>query len=213
MPYTVSIAQEVMTPSKALQNLKEGNFRFINNLSINRDLLNLVAETKDEQKPFAVILSCMDSRVSSELVFDQGLGDIFSVRVAGNVISSSVLGSLEYATAVAGSKLILVLGHTNCGAIKGACDNVKLDHVSHVLQKIQPAIMMEQTVKENRTSSNPDFVYAVTKLNVKFSITELLQRSNIIRSMAEEGTIRIVPAIYDVATGRVEFSEFDPAGN
>jgi len=207
MPYS-HLAPASVSPADALQKLKEGNFRFINNLSINRDMLNLVNATKDEQRPFAVILSCMDSRVSAELIFDQGLGDIFSVRVAGNVTSNSILGSLEYATAVAGAKLILVLGHTNCGAIKGACDDIKMDHVSAVLQKIRPAIMMEQTIKENRTSTNPEFVFAVTKLNVEFSMSEILERSTIINKLVESGEVAIVPAIYDVATGRVSYAEF-----
>lgn len=205
MPYSNTVLAEPITPARALRNLKEGNFRFINNLSINRDHVNMVDETKDEQKPYAAILSCMDSRVPAEIVFDQSIGDIFSIRVAGNVISNSVLGSLEYATAVVGAKLILVMGHTNCGAIKGACDDVELGHVTSVLQKIKPAIMMEHTVKENRNSGNPAFVQAVTKLNVECAVSEILQRSSTIKEQADSGAVKIVTGIYDVATGRVDF--------
>ena len=205
MPYSSAIANEIDTAASALQQLKEGNFRFINNMAINRDQLNLVDETKDEQKPYAVILSCMDSRISSEIIFDQGIGDIFSIRIAGNVISNGILGSLEYATAVAGAKLIVVLGHTNCGAIRGACDGVQMEHVSYVLQKIRPAIMMENTIRENRTGKNPEFVKAVTKLNVECSITEIMQRSNTISGLVESGEVAMVAGMYDVATGRVVF--------
>ncbi len=204
----VEVQQQVVSPAEALLRLKEGNFRFINDMTINRDLLHRMNETKDGQTPFAAILSCMDSRVSSELIFDQGLGDIFSIRIAGNIISTGVLGSLEYATSVAGAKLILVLGHTNCGAIKGACDNVKMGHLSSLLQKIQPAIIMEHQVTENRTSQNPQFVYNVTKLNVQFSMMEIMERSPIIKSLVDKGELLIVPSIYDVATGKVLFNEF-----
>src|SRR6478609_12130870 len=152
---------DAFTPSDALQLLKEGNFRFINDMRQHRDLLEEVTHTKDGQKPFAAILSCMDSRTSGELVFDQGLGDIFSIRIAGNVVTNYILGSLEYATAVAGSNLILVLGHTNCGAIKGACDGVELGHLTSLLAGIQPAISMEQTEQRNRSSENEAFVQKV----------------------------------------------------
>lgn len=205
-----SIVEEVMTPAEALLKLKEGNFRFVNNLMVNKDLLNMVESTKDGQKPFAAILSCMDSRTSSELVFDQGVGDVFSVRIAGNIVSDGILGSLEYATAVVGSKLILVMGHTNCGAIKGACDNVELGYVTSVLQQIQPAIAQEQTITHDRTSHNPEFVHKVTLLNVKHSINQILQRSGIIRNLVAEGKVGIVPAIYDVATGKVIFNDLGP---
>ncbi len=204
----VEVQQQVVSPAEALLRLKEGNFRFINDMTINRDLLHRMNETKDEQTPFAAILSCMDSRVSSELIFDQGLGDIFSIRIAGNIISTGVLGSLEYATSVAGAKLILVLGHTNCGAIKGACDNVKMGHLSSLLQKIQPAIIMEQQIKDNRTSHNPQFVYNVTKLNIQFSMMEILERSPIIKDLVDKGELMIAPSIYDVATGKVMFNDF-----
>lgn len=196
-----------ITPAAALKQLKEGNFRFINNLQTNRDLLELVNVTQNGQWPFAVILSCMDSRTSVELVFDQGLGDIFSIRIAGNVITDDVLGSLEYATAVAGSRLVVVLGHSNCGAIKGACDHVELGHLTSLLARIQPAVIMEQSVTENRTSNNPVFVQAVARLNVIYSAQQIVQHSPVIAELVESGRLGIVPAMYDVATGKVSFFE------
>lgn len=196
-----------ITPFDALQKLKEGNFRFVNNLKMNRDLLEQVNDTKDGQWPFAAILSCMDSRTSAELLFDQGLGDIFSIRIAGNIISPGILGSLEYATAVAGSKLILVLGHTSCGAIKGACDDVQMGHLTSLLSKIRPAVMEEKTIRENRTGSNADFVNAVAKINIQNSVWQILQQSKIISDLVNEGKVMIVPAMYNVATGLVTFYE------
>jgi len=189
--------------------LKEGNFRFVNNLKINRDMLQMVNETKDGQQPFAAILSCMDSRTSSELVFDQGLGDIFSIRIAGNVITQHILGSLEFATAVAGVKLILVLGHTGCGAIKGACDNVHMGHLTTLLQKIQPAVQEETSTVQNRSSSNAEFVNNVAILNVKNSVQQIMEQSTIIKELADNGTIGIVGAMYDVSNGKVTFYDKD----
>jgi len=209
MPNSKDLEVKVNTPAEALQKLKEGNFRFINNMLVNKDLLFRVIETKDGQAPFAAILSCMDSRVSAELVFDQGLGDIFSIRIAGNIVSNGILGSLEYATAVAGAKLILVLGHTNCGAVKGACDHVELGHLSELLGNIKPALEQETATIHDRTSNNAEFVYAVTKLNVEHSVKEILERSSIIKQLADEGKVAVVPAIYDVATGKVTFAGFD----
>lgn len=206
MPHSKVLSHDIM-PAAALQQLKEGNFRFINNLSRNRDLLELVNKTKDGQWPFAAILSCMDSRTSAELIFDQSLGDIFSIRIAGNVIMDEVLGSLEYATAVAGSRLIVVLGHTNCGAIKGACDHVEMGHLTALLDRIQPAVQMEQTISENRNSTNAGFVEAVSRLNVKHSVQQILNKSRVIRSLVMEGNLGVVPAMYDVATGKVSFFE------
>jgi len=198
-----------LTPDEALRYLKEGNFRFINNLKLNRNLLEQVNETKDGQWPFAAILSCMDSRTSAELIFDQGLGDIFSIRIAGNIISPGILGSLEYATAVAGSKLILVLGHTSCGAIKGACDGVRFGHLTGLLEQIRPAVDQENKVKENRNSMNPVFVDAVAKINTHNSARQILEKSEVIRELVLKGEVGIVPAMYNVATGVVEFYEND----
>ena len=192
-------------PMEALHLLKKGNFRFINNLKLNRDLLEQVNDTQDGQWPFAAILSCMDSRTSAELIFDQGLGDIFSIRIAGNVITEGILGSLEYATAVAGSKLVVVLGHTKCGAIKGACDDVKMGNLTSLIDRIRPAVIEEQTVKENRNSDNPEFLNAVAMLNVKHSVEQIMEKSVIIKELVGKGEVGIVPAMYDVATGKVTF--------
>lgn len=195
----------IITPQKALDLLKEGNHRFINNLKLNRDLLRQMNQTKDGQKPFAAILSCMDSRTSAELIFDQGLGDVFSIRIAGNIISPGILGSLEYATAVAGSNLIVVLGHSNCGAIKGACDHVQLGNLTNLLEEINPSVEQENSIKENRNSSNDEFVQAVATLNVRHSVEQIMERSEIIRGLVEEGKVGIAAAMYDVATGEVTF--------
>ncbi len=197
--------QSEMTPQIALQLLKEGNERFTNGLSANRDLLQKVKETQHEQKPFAAILSCMDSRAPAELLFDQGIGDIFNIRIAGNVISPYVLGSLEYAVAVAGSKLILVMGHTNCGAIKGACDDVKMGNLTGLLEQIKDSVSHENTVTENRTGKNIDFVNKVSLLNVQHTVNQMQEQSEVIRELVESGAIKIVPAMYDIATGKVAF--------
>ena len=203
-----TIAQaENITADKGLELLKGGNDRFVNNVGVNRNLLQQVLETKDGQKPFAAILSCMDSRASVELIFDQGIGDIFSIRIAGNVISENVLGSLEYAVEIVGSRLIVVMGHTNCGAIKGACDGVRLGNIGTLLAKIDPAVDAEKTITENRTSTNSDFVNKVSVLNVHHSIDEMLKQSEIIRSLHDKGTIKIVAAMYDVSTGKVHFGQ------
>lgn len=194
-----------MTPQIALQLLKDGNERFIKGLSANRDLLQKVKETQHQQNPYAAILSCMDSRAPAELLFDQGIGDIFNIRIAGNVISPYVLGSLEYAVAVAGSKLILVMGHTNCGAIKGACDDVKMGNLTSLLDQIKDSVNQEQTVAENRNGANRSFVDKVSLLNVQHSVNQMLEQSDVIRDYAERNAIRIVPAMYDIATGKVSF--------
>jgi carbonic anhydrase len=201
---------EIVTPEVALRRLKEGNFRFFNNILVHKDFLEDIFRTKDEQTPYAAILSCMDSRTSAELIFDQGVGDIFSIRIAGNVVTDGILGCLEYATAVAGSKLILVLGHTNCGAIKGACDQVRLGHVTSLMERIEPAIeIANQTFTENRNSENNEYVTAVTRLNVKYAIDEIMQRSTIVSDLVRSGAVGIAAAIYDVSTGKVIFSGFD----
>lgn len=204
------IKEDTVTPQVALQRLKEGNFRFFNNMPEHKDFLGDITRTKDEQTPYAAILSCMDSRTSAELIFDQGVGDIFSIRIAGNVVTDGILGCLEYATAVAGSKLILVLGHTNCGAIRGACDQVRLGHVTSLMERIEPAIeIANQKFPDNRNSGNHEYVSAVTRINVKYAIDEIMQRSSIVRDLVKSGTVGIAPAIYDVATGKVIFNGFD----
>ncbi|MBS1644043.1 MAG: carbonic anhydrase [Bacteroidetes bacterium] len=204
MPIT-RLYTDAFSPSDALQLLKEGNFRFINNMRLHRDLLEEMTHTAAGQRPFAAVLSCMDSRTSGELVFDQGFGDIFSIRNAGNVVTDNVLGSLEFAAVVAGVKLILVMGHTNCGAIKGACDRVELGHLTGVLADILPAVELEKTETVERSSKNPTFVQKVALLNTLHSMQQIVSRSPLIADLAETGKLSIVGALYDVATGKVNF--------
>ena len=198
--------QTSISPVKALQILKEGNGRFVNNLKQNRNLLEQVNDTRDGQWPFAVVLSCIDSRTSAELIFDQGLGDVFSVRIAGNVVNEDILGSMEFACKVAGAKLIVVLGHTKCGAMKGACDHVEMGNLTALLTKIQPAVM-ESKIENNRNSSNSEFVEDVAQINVKRHVHEILNRSVIINNMLANGEIGIVGGMYDVGNGIVSFYE------
>lgn len=197
--------QAALTPEKAIEILQKGNERFINNLKANRNLLQQVNETSDGQHPFAVILSCIDSRTSAELIFDQGLGDVFSVRVAGNILNEDILGSMEFACKVAGAKVIVVLGHTKCGAIKGACDHVEMGNLTALLKKIKPAVDSEKTVKTDRTSKNSEFVEKVAQINVKLTVDEIAKRSPILKDMIDNGEIGIVGGTYDVTTGVVEF--------
>lgn len=197
--------QAKITPRKALEILKEGNHRFINNLKAHRNLLEQVNETRDGQWPFATILSCIDSRTSAELIFDQGLGDIFSVRIAGNIVNTDILGSMEFACKIAGSKLIVVLGHSKCGAVKGACDHVEMGNLTELLSKIQPAIYQENSTKENRTSTNEIFVENVSSINVKRNVKNLIERSFVLEEMVEKGLIGIVGAMHDIETGEVTF--------
>ena len=199
--------QATMTPEKSLQFLKEGNVRFQNNLKANRNLLEQVNDTSEGQFPFATILSCIDSRVSAELVFDQGLGDIFSVRIAGNFVNEDILGSMEFACKLAGTKLIVVLGHTSCGAIKGACDHAKMGNLTKLIQKIEPAVnAVEEPKDENqRNSSNLDFVDSVSEKNVHLTIERIRKESPILAEMEQNGEIKIIGAMYDIATGAVTF--------
>lgn len=199
--------QNSLTPGDALQVLKEGNERFVKNLKANRNLLQQVNETADGQYPFATILSCMDSRTSAELIFDQGLGDIFSIRVAGNILNDDILGSMEYATNVVGTKLVLVLGHTKCGAVIGACNNLELGHLTGLLKKIKPAIDRETTTRENRTGDNMAFLNNVTKFNVENTIEQIRKESDLIARLEREGTIKIVGGVYEVENGKVHFFE------
>lgn len=197
--------QSQITPRKALELLKEGNHRFINNLKASRNLLQQVNETSDGQWPFATILSCIDSRTSAELIFDQGLGDIFSVRIAGNIVNTDILGSMEFACKVAGSKLIVVLGHSKCGAVKGACDHVEMGNLTELLSKIQPAVYQENTTTNERSSKNAEFVENVSTINVKRSVKNIIERSFVLEQMVEEGAIGIVGAMHDIETGNVTF--------
>lgn len=196
--------QSNITPKKALELLQAGNKRFVDNLRINRNLLQQVNETAAGQFPFATILSCIDSRTSAELIFDQGLGDIFSVRIAGNIVNEDILGSMEFACSVAGSKIIVVLGHSNCGAIKGACDCVEMGNLTGLLHKIKPAIEKE-TTETLRNSSNINFVEKVASLNVDQSIDLILEKSPIIKQLVMNDKVIVVGGMYNVETGAVEF--------
>ncbi len=197
--------QHAITPAMAMDILKEGNKRFVNNLKINRNLLQQANETSDGQHPFAVILSCIDSRTSAELIFDQGLGDIFSVRIAGNIINEDILGSMEFGCKVAGAKIIVVLGHTKCGAVKGACDHVEMGNLTGLLSKIQPAVDDEKTETENRSSANSEFVEKVSKLNVKRTVQSIMERSPILKEMIEKGSLGIVGGSHNITSGEVTF--------
>ncbi|MDP2540310.1 carbonic anhydrase [Tenacibaculum discolor] len=201
--------QATMTPEKSLQYLKEGNQRFQNNLKANRNLLEQVNDTREGQFPFATILSCIDSRVSAELVFDQGLGDIFSARIAGNFVNEDILGSMEFACKLAGTKLIVVLGHTSCGAVKGACDNAQLGNLTKMLGKIKPAVEAVTEPKDEslRNSSNLEFVNNVAEKNVHLTIDRILNESDVLAEMHKNGEIMIVGAMYDIKDGSVTFYE------
>lgn len=199
--------QSSLTPRMALEILKEGNERFVKNLKAQRDLLEQVNATRDGQWPFAIILSCIDSRTSAELIFDQGLGDIFSVRIAGNIVNTDILGSMEFACKLAGSKLIVVLGHTKCGAVKGACDHVEMGNLTELLSKLQPAVYAEKetTDASKRNSKNSGFVENVSAINVKRTVKNIIERSFILEQMVEDGEIGVVGAMYNIDTGKVEF--------
>lgn len=197
--------QAATTPDQALMRLKEGNARFVSGRTIHCDLRAQVRETASGQAPFAAILGCMDSRVPPELVFDQHLGDIFSVRIAGNFVNTDVLGSLEYATKVAGAKLIVVLGHTDCGAVKGAVDNVKLGNLTATLAGIRPAVLKMASAEGDHTSKNQQFVQSVADQNAKDAAAMLISRSDVIASLAKEHELSIVSAMHDVRTGTVKW--------
>lgn len=202
-----SESQSTITPARALEFLKEGNERFVSNLKVNRNLLQQANDTRDGQWPFAVILSCIDSRTSAELIFDQGLGDVFSIRIAGNVVNTDIMGSLEFACKVAGSRLIVVLGHTSCGAIKGACDHIEMGNLTELLSKIQPAVYEEKEVTDpaKRNSRNNQFVENVTKLNVRRTVRSIVNRSYILEQMIENGEVAIIGAIHHLNSGKVDF--------
>lgn len=196
--------QQAISPKMALDLLEQGNQRFINNLKVNRNLLQQANETSDGQHPFAVVLSCIDSRTSVEIIFDQGLGDVFSVRIAGNIVNEDILGSMEFGCKVAGSKIIVVLGHSKCGAVKGACDHVEMGNLTTLLKKIEPAVNDEKT-ETQRNSSNENFVAKVTELNVKRAVQEVLDRSPILNEMVKKGEIGIIGANHNIETGEVTF--------
>lgn len=198
--------QDQMSSASALKELKDGNQRFVEKKQLNRDLMQQVSETSNGQFPFATILSCIDSRVSSELIFDQGIGDIFSVRIAGNFINEDILGSMEFACKLAGTKLVLVLGHTACGAVKGACDHARLGNLTTLINKIEPSV---EAVKEPedvslRNSSNIDFVNEVAAVNVKMAIENIRDKSQVLKELEDAGEIQIIGGMYDIKTGAVE---------
>ena len=200
--------QDGLTPELALDILKEGNQRFVNNIKAHRNLLEQVNETSSGQFPFAAILSCIDSRTSAELIFDQGLGDVFSIRIAGNILNDDILGSMEFACKIAGSKLIVVLGHTKCGAIEGACDNlVDMGHLAGLLNKVKPAIEIETETKADRNSKNKKFVENVTRNNVFVTVKKVREQSSLLAEMEKAKQIKIVGGLYDLDTGKVTFYE------
>ncbi len=209
MRYHLELNRENLKPKEALDVLIEGNRRFVGNLTAKRDNLQMVAETRNNQFPFAAILSCSDSRVPTELVFDQGLGDIFSVRLAGNIASLKAIGSLEYACKYLGSKIIVVLGHTKCGGVVAACNGFKDGNIDAVLSDIIPAVKAENLTTENRSAANPDFLNNVIHLNVQYQIKEIIRTSKIIRDMINEEKIALVGGVYDVEKGEVIFYEED----
>lgn len=198
-----------MKPKEAMTILIEGNQRFLNNYQSNKDFQSLVHITKEKQHPFASFLSCSDSRAPVELLFDQALGDIFSVRLAGNIASDKAIGSLEFSTKYLGSKLIVVMGHTSCGAIKAACDDFKDGHIGEIINLIKPSIRHEKSVTDptKRNSANPDFVERINVLSVRHQIDTIVRQSDIVDDMLESRQIGIVGAVYDLATGRVNFLE------
>ncbi len=203
-----SETQSTITPEKALQFLKEGNQRFVNNLKVNRNLLEQVNDTREGQWPFATVLSCIDSRTSAELIFDQGLGDIFSIRIAGNFANQDILGSMEFACNVAGSKLVLVLGHTNCGALKGGLDAAKIedlgmDNLNHLIYHFEPCIHEIINEGEERSSKNEALLERLNLCNIKRTIEDIRHQSSTLRGLEKEGKIKILGANYDVKTGVV----------
>lgn len=199
--------RDKMTPQEALDVLIDGNHRFANNLTANKDLHNLVMMTKDKQHPFVSMLSCSDSRAPVEMVFDQALGDVFSVRLAGNIASDKAIGSLEFGCKYLGSKLIVVLGHTGCGAVKAACDNFKDGHIGEITNLIKPAVRLEKSILELRDSSNAEFVAKVCELSVQVQMDEIIHSSEILQDMLANRQIAIVGGIYDLASGEVRFMD------
>jgi carbonic anhydrase len=199
--------QDSLTPELALEILREGNKRFTNNIKSHRNLLQQVNETSSGQFPFAAILSCIDSRTSAELIFDQGLGDIFSIRIAGNIINEDILGSMEFACKLAGSKLIVVLGHTKCGAIESACNNIVMGNITALINKIKPAIEKETKTTSERNGNNKAFIENVTKNNIFQTVKKIKEQSSILNEMEYAKQIKIIGALHNIETGQVIFYE------
>lgn len=200
--------QAMLTPAQVLAILKEGNLRFLHDQRIHRNVKIDIKHTATTQHPIAVVLGCIDSRVPVETIFDMSFGDLFCIRVAGNVVNEDVLASMEYACSVVGAKLIVVLGHTRCGAIQAACDGVEKGHITQLLNKIKPAIEAEFHTRQDRTSNNSQFVYNVTELNIMNTLQQICKKSEIIHQMINQKEIAMVAAIYDVNSGEVSFKDF-----
>ncbi|WP_300289537.1 carbonic anhydrase family protein [Nitrosomonas sp.] len=194
-----------LSPEQAIQLLKDGNQRFVSNLKLNRNLLQQVNETSEGQFPFALVLSCIDSRTSAELIFDQGLGDIFSCRIAGNILNEDILGSMEFACRIAGSKVIMILGHTKCGAVKGACHGIKLGNLTALLDKLQPVMDAELSGKAISDTPDPEFMENIARSNVRYVMEEIPRRSPVIAEMLDNREIALEGGMYDVDTGMVTF--------
>lgn len=201
--------QSALTPEQVLLRLKDGNARFLAGTAVERDFLEQVRQTSEGQYPMAAILGCIDSRVPHEIVFDKGVGDVFSARVAGNFVNTDILGSLEFAAAVAGSKAIVVLGHTECGAVKGACDHVELGNLTSTLANIAPAVYAVDDIEGPRSSENDAYVQEVAEMNVAMTVRNIVDRSPVLRSLVESGELVVIGAMHDVTTGEVMFYEDD----
>ena len=200
-------SQAAMTPKEAVNMLKEGNKRFVKNKTKDIDYLAQVEQTSTGQYPFAAVVSCIDSRIPTEIVFDQGVGDIFNARIAGNFVNTDILGSLEFACKVAGSKAIVVMGHTSCGAVKGAADNVELGNLTAMLDNLEPAVNAVKDIKGERNSKNDEFVQKISDKNVELTIEKIKSDSPVLKEMYDNGEITIVGAMYDVETGKVTFMD------
>ena len=199
-------SQSAITPSQAIEILKQGNVRFTSGSTTSRDYQSQVSQTAGGQYPLAAVVSCIDSRIPTEIVFDQGIGDIFNARIAGNFVNEDILGSLEFACKVAGAKAIVVMGHTSCGAIKGACDKAELGNLTQMLEKIMPAVDAVHTPEgTDRSSANAEFVDAVAAKNVELTLAKIKENSPVLKEMIEANEIEIVGAMYDVASGKVSF--------
>lgn len=199
--------QKATTPDSAIERLKKGNAEFVKNYNPDRDLISEVKQTSTGQYPFATILHCIDSRVSAELIFNEGVGDVFSIRIAGNFVNEDILGSMEFACKLAGTKVIVVLGHTACGAVKGACDDAKLGNLTTLISKLKPAVKAVETPTDpsERTSKNIDFVNNVAEKNVYLTIDNIREQSPVLKEMEDNGEIKIVGGMYDIKDGSVTF--------
>lgn len=202
-------SQDLMTPQSSLDALIAGNERFVSGTQVNRNLNTQVEQTSGGQYPFATVLHCIDSRVSAEHIFDQGIGDLFSIRIAGNFVNEDILGSMEFSCKLAGTKVLVVLGHTACGAVKGACDHARLGNLTALINKLEPAVDAVESPADAdlRNSSNIDFVNDVAAKNVEMTIDNIRSRSSILAEMETKGEIKIVGGMYDIATGKVSYYE------